>query len=112
MAWLDNNASAGAGLRYTPTTWLMQQASNAAKKYQVMDPAAPVAPELLEPVFRVIAHPDMPNTVSKSGMTGTASLEHVILRDEQRKIVIQPIWTEAFDEEASNAMGGRAALGD
>ena len=88
QAWasLDKNASTGFWVEvYTPTTWLMRRASNAPKKYQVMDPAAPVAPELLEPVFRVIAHPDMPNTVSKSGMTGTASVEHVILRDEQRK---------------------------
>ena len=37
-------------------------------------------------------------------------MDRLLLRDEQRKIVIQPIWTEAFDEEASNAMGGRAAF--
>ena len=40
--------------------------------------------------------------------TGSASVEHVILRDEQRRIVIQPTWTEPFDEEVANAMGGRA----
>lgn len=108
-ASLDKNSSTGFWVEaFTPTTWLMQQASNAAKKYQVLDPAAPVAPELLEPVLRVIAHPDMPKSVSANGMVGTASVEHIILRDESKKIVIQPTWTEAFDEEASNAMGGKA----
>jgi hypothetical protein len=93
---------------FTPTTWLEQQASIAAKKYQIM--TAPVAAELLEPVLRIIAHPDMPNTVNRKGLQGTASVEHVILRDEKKKVVIQPTWTEPFDEEASNAMGGKAAF--
>lgn len=93
---------------FTPTTWVMQQASNAAKKYQVLK--APLAPELLEPVLRVIAHPDTPSHVTSSGMAGTASVEHVILRDEQKRVVIQPTWTEPFNEDVSNAMGGKAAF--
>jgi len=94
---------------YTPLTWIQQKASTAAKEYHPMT-SADVTPELLEPVFRVVAHPDMPNTVNAKGMTGTSSVQHVVLRDESRKIVIQPIFKEPFDEEASNAMGGKAAF--
>lgn len=105
----DGGASSGFWVEaFTPMTWVMQQASLASKKYQAM--SAPVAPELLEPVLRVIAHPDTPNQVSAKGMVGSSSVEHVILRDEKRKIVIQPMWTEPFDEEVSNAMGGRASF--
>ena len=94
---------------YTPTTWIRQQASDSAKRFQQMTPSD-VGEPLLEPVLRVIANPDMPNTVTAAGMRGTSSVDHVVLQDKDRKITIQPVWKEAFDTEASNALGGKASF--
>ena len=43
-------------------------------------------------------------------MAGTSSVEHVVLRSENRKVVIQPLSVEPFTEESSNAMGGKATF--
>jgi len=65
-------------------------------------------PEDFEPVLRVIVHPDKPNYVSAAGMTGTSSVRHVVIRNAERKLVIQPILVEPWTEKVSNAMGGSA----
>jgi hypothetical protein len=108
----NGNATASSGFSvvlYTPTTWVQKQASDAAKRYQQFK-VGDVGDELLEPVLRVIANPDVPNTVTKAGMRGTSSVDHVVLQDKDRKITIQPTFKEPFDIEAANAVGGRAAF--
>lgn len=105
-----NQSSQGFWLEvYTPTTWIRQQASEASREYRQMDPTA-IAEQAKQPVLRIVAHPDMPNVVNKSGMAGTSSVQHVVLRSEDRKIVVQPLSKEKFTEEAKNAMGAQVAF--
>jgi hypothetical protein len=94
---------------YTPLAWVRQLASDAAKEYRQFGTES-VSDEMLEPMFRVVAFPDTPNTVTAEGLRGTASVQHVVLRDESRKIVVQPVSKEPFVQEAANAMGGRASF--
>jgi len=102
--------SNGFSLRaYTPVAWVRQLASNAAKEYRTLDPAE-LGREHIEMVLRLFVNPDTPNTVTASGMSGTSSVQHVVLRDESKRIVIQPLSKEAFTEEVANAMGGRATF--
>ena len=105
-------ATASNGFRvqvYTPLAWIRQLASDAAKEYRPFS-AADLNDDSLAPVLRVIAFPDTPNTVTAKGMAGTSSVQHVVLRDEQRRIVIQPTFKEPFTEEVANAMGGKATF--
>jgi hypothetical protein len=88
---------------YTPTTWIQQQASNAAKESRTLTPAD-VGPELSEPVFRVVAYPDLPNSNLAKDVAHASSVQSVVLRDEAKKIVIQPISKEAFTKAAPNVL--------
>jgi hypothetical protein len=85
LSAMDNkNPTASSGFwleAFTPLSWIQQQAARAAKEYRTMK-VDDVGDELREPVFRVIAHPDTPNTVSARGMTGTSSVQHVVLRED------------------------------
>ena len=91
---------------YTPLAWIRQQASDAAKEYRTMT-VENVTEDMRDEVFRVFVYPDTPNQVSAGGMTGTASVQHVVLRDKAKKIVIQPTSKEPFTEESQNAMGAK-----
>lgn len=92
---------------YTPTTWLRQQASNAAKQYRTFA-RADVTEEMLEPVLRVIVEADKPTHVS--GRVAASSVEHAVLRDKKRTTAIQPTYKEAYDDGVANAMGGKIDL--
>jgi hypothetical protein len=95
---------------WTPLSWVEQQSSNAAKQYRSLTTGNVAEEAMLEPVFRVVVHPDKPNEVSRAGMSGTSSVEHVVLRSQDRKIVIQPLSLEPFNEEAQNAMGAKVVF--
>jgi hypothetical protein len=89
---------------YTPLAWIQQAASDAAKEYRSMS-ADEVTDEMREDVFRVFVHPDTPAEVTARGMKDTSSVQHVVLRDQTKKIVIQPISKEPFTEESKNGAG-------
>jgi hypothetical protein len=91
---------------YTPTTWISKQAADATKQYKEFT-RADVDEKMLAPLLRVYVNPDMPREVSGRGMAGTSSVEHVVIRDEARKNVIQPEYKEEFTDEAQNAFGAR-----
>jgi hypothetical protein len=106
----QSGTNTGFSLRvYTPKAWLMQLAADAAKEYRSFT-VRETTDEMLEPVLRVVVYPDKPTYVTASGMLGTSSVQHVILRDEQKRLVVQPSFKEDFEETASNAMGGKAAF--
>jgi hypothetical protein len=112
MGSLGDGAIASNGFRvqiYTPLAWIRQLASDAAKEYRQFS-VTDLSDEATEPVLRVVAYPDTRNTVSRDGMLGTSSVRHLVLRDESKRIVVQPIFKEAFSVEAANAMGGKAAF--
>jgi hypothetical protein len=94
---------------HTPIAWIRQLASDAAKEYRRFS-ADEVTEEMATSVLRVTAYPDTPNTVTSGGMAGTSSVRHVVLRSESRDFVVQPLSREAFTEDVSNAMGGRATF--
>ncbi len=92
---------------YTPTTWIREQASAAAKEYRKLT-RDDITEEMLAPVLRVVIHPSRPTMVT--GAASRSSVEHAVLRDEKRVVVIQPTFKEAFADGVSNAMGGRIDL--
>ena len=91
---------------WTPLSWIEQMASNQAKIFKKLTEEN-ITDEMQEDVFRVIVHPDTPSEVTAAGASGSSSVEHVVLRSEDRKIVIQPLSVTPFNEEAANAMGGK-----
>lgn len=109
-AYNDPNTNTGFSLRiYTPKAWLMQLASFAAKEYRPFT-LADITDDMLEPVLRVTVYPDKPSYVTASGLRNTSSVQHVVLRDLSKRIVVQPISKEPFEETAANAVGGRATF--
>ena len=91
---------------YTPLAWIQQAAADAAKEYRTMS-ADDVNESMRDNVLRVFVHPDTPNDVTRGGMRGTSSVQHVVLRNKTRKIVIQPLSKEPFSETSQNAMGAK-----
>jgi hypothetical protein len=105
LAAMGNNAgntTSGTGFSlvlYTPKTWVAQQASNAAKRYEPFTVES-ITSDMLSPVLRVIVHPDTPTQISGAGMRYTSSVEHVVLRDEAKTLVVQPSSDRPFTETA------------
>jgi hypothetical protein len=99
-AYNKSGTNTGFSVRvYTPKTWVEQLASNAAKEYRPFT-VADITEEMLEPVLRVIVYPDKPTSVGFGSTNGTSSAEHVVLRDENKKTVVQPISKEPFSDRA------------
>jgi len=94
---------------YTPLAWIRQLGSDAAREYRQLS-ENDLGEEAREDVLRVTVYPNTPSEVSARGMVGTSSVQHVVLRDESRHTVIQPIFKEEFTEESANAMGGKATF--
>jgi hypothetical protein len=90
---------------YTPTTWVREQASRAAKKYQ---PFTRADAEPVEPVLRVVAEPDVPRTMNAEARRRASSVEIVVIRDAGKTVALQPTKTEPFETELSNALGAEA----
>lgn len=106
-----NNSEANSGFRliiYTPTTWLRQRASAAAKRYESLT-AEQVTDDILEPVLRVVVDPNTPSHVSRDGLLGTSSVDHVVLQDKSRKVTIQPSSTDPFPVDVQNAFGAKVS---
>jgi hypothetical protein len=87
---------------YTPLSWVSQQAAIATREYRQFV----VAPDMLDPIVRVYAHPDTPDIVSARGAAGTRSVQHVVMQNHRRSITVQPLGSEDFVVETKNAMGG------
>jgi hypothetical protein len=101
----------GFSLRvYTPKTWVAQLASNSAKEYKPFT-VDDVTEEMLEPVLRVVVYPDKPTTLNGKGMNGASSAEHVLLQDENKGSVVQPMSKEPFTDTASSALRDMAFQG-
>lgn len=89
---------------YTPTTWIRQLASEAAKQYEPFT-VADVTDDMLAPVLRVIVHANTPTRMTETHTASSA--EHVVLRDKRRTIVVQPTRIAPFDADVSNLFGAR-----
>lgn len=108
----DQTATTGFSVDvYTPFSWIAQNASWKAKKYQTFS-REDVTPDMLEGILRVYANPDRPNQVSQQGLIGTSGVEHVIIRSTRKKRfeVLQPIDLEPDAVYAQNAFGASVSL--
>jgi hypothetical protein len=102
----SNTTPSGTGFSlaiYTPQTWIAQQASNSAKRYETFR-VSDITEDMLSPVLRIIVHPDTPNRITADGMRYTSSVQHVVLRDEAKTFVVQPISESPFSETTSSAL--------
>jgi hypothetical protein len=54
---------------------------------------ADVTPEMRRPLLHVVAWPDLPNTVG--GIASASSVHKVVLEDETKQVMIQPLSNEA-----------------
>lgn len=101
----------GFSLRiYTPYTWIEQQASNAAKEYRPFT-VRDITAEMLEPVLRVYVYPDKPTSLTGYGMSLASSVQHVVIRDVGKSLVLQPLTKEPFTDTASSALRDMAYQG-
>lgn len=80
---------------HTPLTWIQQIASDAARRGRTFS-VANVTDEMTRSVIRVTA----------TGANATTTpLRHIVLRNEARAVVVQPLSKEAFSEHVLNAKG-------
>jgi hypothetical protein len=61
---------------FTPLSWVTQTAAAATREYRKFT-LTNVTPELMEPVVRVMVHPDVPAYLTAAGKVGTRSVQHV-----------------------------------
>jgi hypothetical protein len=103
--------STGFSLRlYTPQTWIEQRASDAAKFYKPFG-VADVTDDDLAPVLRVVVYPDKPTMLNGQGMSEARNAAHVVLRDDKKTAVVQPLSVEPFTDLASSALRDKAYVG-
>jgi hypothetical protein len=85
------SAAASLALRlYTPETWIQQQASDAARQQRPFT-VGDITAEMLEPVLRVVAYPADATRATARGAADGSVAEHVVLRDDSRRLVVQPL---------------------
>lgn len=82
---------------YTPTTWIQNEAAEAKRNYQTLK----IDDELIAPLIRITAFPNMPERVNSPG----ESVKHIVIRDKDEKLVVQPLDSTPFEESAGNAFG-------
>ena len=110
---LDPQAATNTGFSlrvYTPTTWVQQQAADAAKFYRPFT-LSEITEEMLEPVLRVVVYPDKPTKITGRSLAFTSSAEHVVLRDTAKALVVQPLSEEPFTDTVSSAFRDAAFVG-
>jgi len=93
----------------TPYTWIAQQASWSAKKYQEMTEEQ-VTDAMKEPVMMIICNPDIPKKRDiQMDRRGVSGVEHVVIRSTEKKdfSIIQPISTELGSELTQNIFGAQ-----
>ena len=106
-AAMRNTSSGFSAVIYTPLAWASQLAAGAAKQYKQLT-LTDLTDEDMQPIVRVVIHADTPNYVV--GGVPRSSVEHAVLRSEDKKHVVQPISIEPIDESIRNAMGGEMEL--
>lgn len=106
----QSNAVTGYTLRiFTPRAWIARMKQEAKRKYKAFE-VADVTEEDRLPILRVLVSPSTPERVTAEGLQRAAGVDHVVLRSEDKKVVIQPLVIDSYIVEVSNAMGGRAEL--
>ncbi len=89
---------------YTPTAWIRALAARAASDNRAFT-RADLDAEAVAEVFRVIAIPDVSDSSAAGGASSLSLVRHVILRDEARRLVIEPIETRPLSDTIANVTG-------
>ena len=106
----SGNSSLGFDLYlYTPSTWIEYQAAEAHHLMRVFKPSD-VTDDMKRDVIRVMVHANTPNKVTHNGMRSASNVDHVVMQDASRKIVIQPIKEEQSDEMVASAVSSQFTM--
>jgi hypothetical protein len=61
-------------------------------------------------VLRIVVNPDTPEAVvAGRGMRDSSSVEHVVLRSEDKRDAVQPLTVDPYQVDVQNAMGAKLA---
>jgi hypothetical protein len=91
---------------YSPIAWvqhLAQTAKHELRPFGVSD----VTEDMRADVWHVIASPSTPRELNNRA--GSASVSHVVIRNENKSVVIQPLGKEPFDGSVQNGFGASLA---
>jgi hypothetical protein len=109
LAAMDNRPSTpgpyGTGFAvsvFTPQTWLAQHVGNALREYRPFD-LDQLDPDFYQPVLRVTGIPDLPTYVTGRGLSAADSVKRVVVTDEKRSLIIQPLTQEEYGQTVSSA---------
>jgi hypothetical protein len=91
---------------HTPETWVQYLGWEAADTFMPLTQADLTA-EDLAPYLRVTVLPKMPRTGNVRDRRLSSDVKHIVVRDAKKKAVLQPVLMEPFEQEVSNALGGR-----
>lgn len=89
---------------FTALQWIKQLASDAAREQRPFG-VSDVPPDALEPVLRVVIYPEGQASTTSTINRGVAAIEHVVLRDESTRVVVQPLHTEIIEGRRMGALG-------
>ncbi len=98
-------AAAGGGTTgfsayaWTPLSWVVFQSHQKKKTYQELE----VTEDMLAPIFRVMALPDVPTNVTKQ--YGSSGVEHVVIMSTDQQTVAQPIEKDYDAVTMKNMLG-------
>jgi hypothetical protein len=88
---------------YTAETYIEHQAAEAR---ELLEPftEADVTPEMRQEVIFIFASPSVPGRLNAPGMAAASSAEHVVIADESKKIILQPVHEETSGVTVDSAL--------
>lgn len=106
-AWsaMSNKGATGFSMQIlTPYARIVNSAYEAKRKYMNFT-KEDITEEMLMPVVLIIVNPSMPKRLLAADTQFAQSVEHVVLADITRTLIMQPSALEYFDKEAKSGLG-------
>jgi hypothetical protein len=88
---------------YTPLRWIEYQAAVAHRQLRPFSYEA-VTPQMREPILRVMAYPSKADYITGTGLSMSSSVMRVVLTDETKQNIIQPLTNENGIVESNSAL--------
>lgn len=104
---LPMTAPIGVVHLYSPSAWVAKQAADAKRAFEPFS-AEQVNDEMRANVLRVVADPQLPDTMTAKDRASAWSVAKVVLRDAKKERVVQPLSVTPFDVPVANALGAGA----
>jgi hypothetical protein len=111
-AWAQDEAKGFSMEAFTPISWISECAAQATRQYLPFA-LENVDEEMKAPILYLIVHGKHSKRMGNAGgsnggaMSGE-SVAHVVLRSENKELVVQPTKEESFDEGQQNVFGARS----